>query len=187
MKSRVNCPVQQIFLKIDLKYAQFMMLPKMKLPLRPLDRLLDSLALSAVLVLWAYVIMSYRELPAVIPTHFNFKNEADGYGSRLTLFAFPVLATVLFILFNAIIRFPHNLNYPVKITNENAERHYKLVTRLFRVLSITIPLAFLIATFMIVDLVKTGADLLGPWTMPIVLSLILFPLFVYLLLALKRK
>ena len=38
-----------------------------------------------------YVAVRYAQLPAEIPSHYNFYGEIDGYGSRGTLWITPVI------------------------------------------------------------------------------------------------
>jgi uncharacterized membrane protein len=42
-----------------------------------------------------YVAVRYAQLPAEIPSHYNFYGEIDGYGSRGTLWITPVIGITL--------------------------------------------------------------------------------------------
>lgn len=46
-------------------------------------------ALLILAVPFGYAIYLYPNLPEIIPTHFNIKGEADGFGSRETIFLLP--------------------------------------------------------------------------------------------------
>jgi uncharacterized membrane protein len=160
--------------------------PHPELTVRPIDRLLDAFSLSALLVLWGYVIITYRELPTIIPIHFNFHNEPDNYGSKITLFTMPVVATLVFILLSVLIRIPQKLNYPVKITDENAVRQYRYSTLLLRYMKLVIPLTFLIMSFEMAQAVK-NIDPYIRHSVPISIAFLLLPLPVYIYFSVKNK
>lgn len=58
------------------------------------------LALVLVLIPFAYAIYLYPNLPESIPTHFNFKGEADAWGGRSSIFLAPgILGVVGFLVY----------------------------------------------------------------------------------------
>lgn len=157
-----------------------------KSAIRPIDRLLDSFGWSALIVLWGYVILTYNELPDTIPIHFNFKNEPDNYGSKMTLFVLPVVATVVFALFTVLLKMPQKLNYPVKITPENAQQQYRYSSALLRYMKMAIALSFLLMSYEISQAVK-GVDPRLKYSLPVTLALLLVPLGVYVSVSVRGK
>lgn len=96
-----------------------------KLPIIPLfftkaDQLLEYAGYLFWILLWGMVIWMYPLLPEEIPIHFNGIGEADGFGSKTTIFLTPIIATFLVVLLSVLERNPENFNYTVKITKENA-------------------------------------------------------------------
>ncbi len=69
--------------------------PKIKVPLEGLDIVLDILSATLLILLIAYAVISYSELPDVIPSHFNAKGEVDGYSEKIMLWLLPALGDVL--------------------------------------------------------------------------------------------
>ena len=58
------------------------------------------LAIVLLLIPFAYAIYLYPSLPESIPTHFNFKGEADAWGGRDSIFLAPgILGVVGFFLY----------------------------------------------------------------------------------------
>ena len=155
--------------------------PVLNLHPEPADRILDIAGLLSVLVLWSYVLMQYRSLPSTIPIHFNFHNEPDNYGSKMTLFILPVIASIIYFSFGFLIRKPHKLNHAVKITAENAERQYKLSTRLLRYMRFAIPFSFILLCFEIFRLVHGENDDRLDFAFPVTMVLIIgaIPVYVY--------
>lgn len=49
------------------------------------------IAIAILLFPFGYALYLYPTLPEIIPTHFNIKGEADGYGSRGTIFLLPLI------------------------------------------------------------------------------------------------
>lgn len=147
--------------------------PKIKLTLAPIDEWLESLCFIGCVWIWIYCIKAYRILPETIPTHFNFKGEADGYGSPASLFTLPSIATAIYILISVLNRYPHIFNYMVTITIENAERQYRLATRMLRVVKLLVIVLFGIICIMVINATNApGLSRLLGASLPIVLTLL---------------
>lgn len=116
--------------------------PKIRIEMEQADWILEALSVCGLLLLFLLPAAYYRDLPAIIPQHFNASGEADGYGAKSTLWFLPAIGLVLFLALTAINRAPHIFNYPVKITPENAEHQYRLATRLIRMLKVAVLLLF---------------------------------------------
>lgn len=72
------------------------------------------------------VIVMWSQVPDQVPTHFNFKGEADAYGGKGALIGLTVLAWILFIMMTVLMKFPNTWNIPVKVTAENGSRLYSI-------------------------------------------------------------
>ncbi|WP_313030590.1 DUF1648 domain-containing protein [Soonwooa sp.] len=59
--------------------------------------LINSLLLFGLLLFSA---LTYRSLPARIPTHFGFNGEADGFGNKLFYWLMPILGLIFFLIFS---------------------------------------------------------------------------------------
>lgn len=103
-----------------------------------LDRVVEVLTLIAVFVSFLFPIIYYSELPEQIPMHFNSSGSPDRIGSRNSIWILPILAAVLCLGINRIIRFPHLFNYPVKITEENAADNYRMAQRTLRIINLIV-------------------------------------------------
>ena len=101
--------------------------------------LLPFIFLLANLIL---VMVSYQSLPDIIPSHFNFKGEVDGYGEKSTIIIPLMIHIGMTILLFWIGNHPEKHNYSVTITEENQSAQYALSSRLMRNLNTIIGMIF---------------------------------------------
>lgn len=150
--------------------------PKLRIELTITDKAAELIAALMLIILWAIPLFAYSALPSIIPTHFNFAGEADGYGSRLTIFVLPVIGTFIFALLTILNNYPHIFNFPVQITPKNAMEQYAIATRFIRYFKAVIMGIFAI----IVTLTVKGTEGKGHgfwlWTILLMFALIFIPL-----------
>ncbi|MBM3426670.1 MAG: DUF1648 domain-containing protein [Bacteroidetes bacterium] len=161
--------------------------PKIKLIPSTTDKLLDLLSWLTLLVLWGYTFSHYSSLPETIPTHFNAAGEADGFGSKASLIALPIIATVLFIGLTVLNRYPHVFNYPTAITQDNALRLYTLATRMLSYLKLVLVLVFGGIELMTIQHASGKGAGLGAWFLPLTLILIFLPLIYFVIKSVKSN
>ena len=128
--------------------------------------------------------MSVSTLPETIPIHFNMSGEADSFGSKTMLWMFPIIATILVGLMKVIKRYPAQLNYPVKLTEDNRERQQHLAFMLLSGIACVIPLLFGFIIFSTTRYVKDGTL---DFPVLLVLAGVLLPIAYYIYLAYKSR
>ncbi len=153
--------------------------PKITLIPTNADKLVELLGWLILLALCTLTINHYSALPDTIPTHFNAAGEADGFGSKVSIIALPVIASVLFIGLTLLNRYPHSFNYPTAITQDNALRQYTLATRMLRYLKLVLLLVFGGIEFMTIQNATGKAAGLGVWFLPLTLVLVFLPLIYF--------
>src|SRR5690606_1400491 len=158
--------------------------PKIKVPLKPLDIVLDITSASIILMAITYTVINYSNLQDTIPLHFNFQGEADNYGDKSTILWLPILNVGLFFLLYALTKFPHVHNYMVNITQENALKNYRFSIRILRFTNLFLAILFAFIQFKIIQLAKMEKHdwSMGNWFAPaiIVISILLpIALFIY--------
>ncbi|MCL2677921.1 MAG: DUF1648 domain-containing protein [Clostridiales bacterium] len=99
---------------------------KLELPLMPLELVFQALAVMGLVFLAVIFIALYKDLPEIIPTHFNIAGEPDAWGSKSSLIFLAALPVFMFALITVLERFPKIWNMPVQVTKENAVRQYTL-------------------------------------------------------------
>jgi len=155
--------------------------PKPQLKWTGFDMLLEVLGGLSLVGIWVLVLMYYAELPDTIPIHYNASGEADGFGDKTTLLSLPLVATVLFFGITVLNCYPHIFNYPVPITEENAQNNYLLATRLLRFLKLAVALIFALIVVQTIRYAQGLSESLGVWFLPLTLLLIFLPLSYYVI------
>jgi len=110
---------------------------------KTIDIFFEVSAILIIIFMWAYCFYHFASLPEIIPTHYGFNGKPDDYGSKSTIFLIPGIVTALVLLLRFLNRFPHRFNYMTVITEENAERQYRMATRLLRYIQFIISFLFL--------------------------------------------
>lgn len=111
----------------------------------------------------------YFKLPDTIPIHFNVKGEADGFGSRSSLWLTPSISALTYLLMVTIIKNmkPWNFNYPTKVTEKNAPELYRMALQMMVWLNFGIVVMFLVITLEIIlkalryDGISLGSSFIG--------------------------
>ena len=98
---------------------------KINPPLNSVDIIIEALAAICLIYMLTQLIVEYPALDQKVPTHFGANGLPDDWGSRSSLLIFPIIAIVLYVGMKVLNRFPHLFNYPVTITEENAEKQYQ--------------------------------------------------------------
>jgi len=150
--------------------------PKIKIGFTLFDLIVEIVGVIAVLAMWIILIVTYSGLPDVIPIHYNASGQADHFGGKNSIFILPVVATVVFAGMTILSRFPHVLNYPVKITENNASFQYSNMLRMLRFLKLAIVLLF---GYLVLHTAQS-ADGIGGWFMPVILGVIFVPTIYFL-------
>jgi uncharacterized membrane protein len=161
--------------------------PKITLVPSTADKLVELLGWIILLALWGWTFSHYSTLPGTIPTHFNAAGEADGFGSKASLSALPIIATLLFIGITVLNRYPHSFNYPTSITQDNALRLYTLATRMLRYLKLVLVVVFGGIEFMTIQNATGKAAGLGAWFLPLTLLLVFLPLIYFVVKSVQAK
>ena len=71
------------------------------------------------------LLAGYPQLPDSMPTHFDLLGNADGYGPKWTMLVLVGLLSVLIFATAWLSARPQTFNYPIMITDENAQIVYR--------------------------------------------------------------
>ena len=144
--------------------------PKIVLEQSPADRILEGLAATGLVVLLVLPAVYYNDLPEIIPTHFDAFGEADGYGGKWTILLLSFIGLALYGLLTFVNSRPQHMNFPVRITPENAKRQYRLATRLIRILKALIMPMFAYISWSVIQGALSGHASLGAGFLWVVLA-----------------
>ena len=118
--------------------------PRTEVPASRLDRVLEALSTAGVLSSIALLVAVWSKLPERVPTHFGMSGAPDGWGSRTALLLFVIAPFVVHVGLTVLSRVPWAYNYPVKVTEENAERLYTIGRRFMGLLRTEIVWMFVV-------------------------------------------
>ena len=127
--------------------------PLIKIEPSSTDRILDTTAILGLLFMVAATAVYYPKLPQIIPTHFDFAGKVDGWGPKWSLLFLPALGAVMYVGMSIAARYPHTFNYPVPITEENAERQYRIAVSAMCWIKMEIILLFTVLDWQILQAV----------------------------------
>ena len=96
----------------------------------PVTRLLRWLGVLAALAITVWLLVAYPGLPATVPTHFDATGTADGWGPRSSVLVLGGIMLVLSVGIALLSARPRVLNYPVILTDHNAQAVYREGERL---------------------------------------------------------
>lgn len=154
--------------------------PRLKLTLSSTDKSVVLINIVLLGLMWLVTIFVFTKLPDTIPVHFNFSGKPDDYGNKLTILILPLIATIIYFGFTQLIKHPHIFNYLTKITEENARRQYSIATRMMRFILLAVLFIF---TIIIVVIYLTAINMVdgpGAWFIPLILSIFIIPLFIFI-------
>ena len=161
--------------------------PKIELSLNKLDRTLDLLSNVLVIVMWLLTIFVFIKSPTIIPTHFNASGIPDDYGNKISILILPIIATVIYFGISWLTKNAHILNYSLPITEGNAHHQYILATRNLRITKLIVLFIFTVLLLLTYLTAVGFINTLGVWFLPILIVLMLIPVFIPIIISLRMK
>lgn len=143
--------------------------PKIRIQPTKTDWTLDVIGLIGIIFTVGITMASYNDLPDSIPRHFNAVGQPDGYSGKSILFILPAVTLVTYLVMTIGLKFPHIFNYPIEITEENAERQYRNASLMMRLLKTIIVIVFGYLTYATVQTGLGEMQGLGTWFTPVTL------------------
>lgn len=141
-------------------------------PLSPWEWFLESLAVLGLLSTWAFLLISWHQIPEQIPTHFGFTGTPDAYGARESILPLVGLQFAFWLGLTLVLRVPpHLLNFPVEITEANADRMALATRVLNRALKTFCVFTFGLLIVQVVTISTGATSQLPGWFLPVVLVL----------------
>ena len=128
--------------------------PRVKIQLTKTDKIITLLGWLILTIMWVYTLITYLNLPDIIPTNFNLAGEVSSYGNRSSIFSLPIICLLIFIVLSVLNKFPYIFNYPVAITVESVSQQYRIRTKILRYLKLALSILFLIVIIFIIEKIK---------------------------------
>ena len=109
------------------------------------DKVLEIFALSMILAMIIVPLILYSRLPERIPSHYNVSGEIDSYSNKISVFILPIICLlVVYLPITILQRFPHTFNFPVKVTERNADSLYVIGIRIIRYIKLLVIVIFVL-------------------------------------------
>jgi uncharacterized membrane protein len=90
-------------------------------------RFAEAVSVATVAVAWVWAAASIAALPAMVATHFDGRGAPTAYGAKATLWALPIVTTVMYFFLSATQLIPPRLmNLPVRVTDANRGAVYAI-------------------------------------------------------------
>lgn len=161
--------------------------PKLKIELDTSDWVIEIVGAFFMILMVGFPIYYFNELPETIPRHFNAAGEPDGFSQKNIIWILPAIGVVMYIGMFFLNKFPHIFNYPSEITIENAERQYRIATKLMRTLNMLISASFFYIGYSTIQTALNKQDGLGTLFLPVFLLGIFGTIGSYMYFALKKN
>ncbi len=126
--------------------------PKIKIKYQTIDYIIELLGIIGLVCLIVLPIYFYYDLPDKIPKHFNIYGQPDSHGNKGIIWLLPSIGLFIYVGLAFLNKIPHLFNYPTTVTNENAEKLYKIATRTVRILKAITTITFAYLNFKIIKI-----------------------------------
>jgi len=146
--------------------------PRLHIEPTPTDRVVETAALVGLGFLVVVTAVYWPTVPDKIPTHFGITGKVDAWGPKAALLLLPGIGAATYVVLSIISRFPHTFNYPVPITEQNAERQYRIALAVMRWLKLECIWLFAYLNWQTVQVALGKAKGLDVLSMPIALAVI---------------
>ena len=118
-----------------------------KAPVTKSDRLLEWVALFIAIVALVLTGVLYVRAPETVPSHFNYKGEADGWSGKY-IYWFMAVVFVLMMIISASAAYNRKLvNLPIRLKEPVFYRQIGLIGRMCRIMTIGMGLIWLAVIF----------------------------------------
>lgn len=133
------------------------------------------------------LITYWPQLPAEIPTHFNFSGTPDSWGSKQSLFFLAGVGVILYVMMLIVSRFPHLYNYLVTITESNAEKQYRMAVTFMLTMANIVIWMFAFIMWQTIRVALGQSEGLGQQFVYVILLATLGTLVVYFIASLRAR
>lgn len=105
--------------------------------------LVEGVCWAGIATAFLLAAQAYPSLPDQIPVHFDLGGHVDRYGGKSSVWFGPSLALIAYALASLLELVPDRYrNFPVTITEENAQRQYALARQMVGSMKVIVVLTF---------------------------------------------
>lgn len=149
-------------------------------PSSPLFRLFEIITRVSLLLCFILVFYYYKDLPQLIPTHYNFGGVADNYSEKWLIWVLPVVAGVVYTLLGFTERHQETVNHPVPVKESNKAALSRITYTLLQSMKVVLMANFAYLTYATVKNALGQMDGLGWAALPLLILSVLIIVGLYL-------
>lgn len=142
---------------------------------RYMNRIINIIGLLMLVALTIYLIIKWKDIPSVIPKHYDFSGNVDSFGKKSAILICPITAWLVYIFITVISFFPQLWNTGVKVTEQNREAVYGIVRNLLSLIKL-----FIVFTFSYMTVCQVEGYRLPWWFTPVEIVVIIGIIIVYM-------
>ena len=161
--------------------------PVLELTWTPLQVILGITGLVGTGLMLGVLIAYWPQLPAEIPTHFDFSGTPDSWDSKQSLLYLAGVGVILYLVMIVLSRFPHLNNYLVAITESNAEKQYRMAITFMLTMANIVVWMFAFIMWQTIRVALGQSEGLGQQFLYVILPAFLGTLVVYLIASLRAR
>jgi len=161
--------------------------PILRLTRRPIDIVMELIALLAIAATWGMIAFSWKSLPDRVPSHFDFAGKPDAWSGRWVLLLLPAIAVAVYAMLTGIRSIPHRFNYPWRITPENAARQYRMAVSLIVWLKTEVVFMFAYLTWETIHTAQGNSVGIGRFFLPVVIGGLFATIAIYMVAAARAR
>lgn len=150
--------------------------PIIKIPPTKFEVIMHIITYLGLLVMFIYIGTQYSRLPGEIPAHYNSSGEITRMDSKVLIWILPVISALIIIPISFICKVPYMFNYPLKVTEKNAEGVYKEGRLMVCTMNVLIVILFFVLEINIIyDALNPGNQMSKLW-----INILLISIFIHL-------
>lgn len=118
----------------------------MKIKNTRIDWLIEIICLLLLGGITLYLILNYSSMPDKIAMHFNIAGEIDRWGNKTEIVFIPIVSWLLYGFITLMEQFPKAWNTGVQVTEENADRVYRVLKSMVKTTKLFVVIVFFYIT-----------------------------------------
>lgn len=150
-----------------------------------IDKLLEIIGISGIIMLIVLPAAFYDSLPDEIPTHFDIRGNPDDFGGKGSIWMLPVIGVVLYAALAFVNYFLVRKKMTSKVDPVTEARQKLAAFRLLQYLKVILVFSFAYIVFATIQTALGRADGLGVWFLPVFIILLTFGPVAFLIRASK--
>lgn len=114
----------------------------MKVKITKSDILIEVICIFLLVGITLYLIGSWSSMPDKIPMHYNVAGQIDRWGKKAEIIFIPAVSWFLYLLISVSEQFPQVWNTGVRVTEENAQRVYRILKNMVKTTKLLVVILF---------------------------------------------